>query len=112
MVPPGRDDPAVGGDPLEPAERQHRRHRSNRDGHHSEHDWGDEVAGGGVPGPQGDRGDGQDGELAGGEPGEELVGPLDVGRYPYPGLVVTWIVGVAVAGGHSPTPAARALAPL
>ena len=59
---------------------------------------GDQVAGGGVAGPQDDRGDGQDGELAGGEAGQQLVGPLDVGRDAHPGPVTSAVVAAGLTG--------------
>ena len=52
---------------------------------------GHDVAGGGVAGPQGDGGDSQDGELAGGQAGEQLVGPLDVGGDAHPAPVVALV---------------------
>ena len=61
--------------------------RGDGDGNGAERGDRHHVPGGGIADPQDDGGDGQDGELAGGEPGQELVGPLDVSRYADAALV-------------------------
>ena len=69
-------------------------------------DSGNQVSGGGVAGPQDDGRSTQNRELAGSQSGQQLVGSFEVGEDAHPTPVV------AISGGHSPTPAARALAPL
>ena len=108
MVAPGRGHPPVGSYPFEPAERQHGGNRSDRQGERAVGGGRHKVAGGRISGPQRHRGDTEDGKLAGGQPGQQLVRPLEIG-----GDTDASAVTVAVAaGGHSPTPPARALAPL
>ncbi len=106
---PGGGHPSVRGDALEAPESQHRRHRAQRQRERAVDGDRDQMAGGGVAGPQHHRGDGQDGELPGREVGEDAVLALDVGWDAHTAAVP---VACLIGGAHSPTPAARALAPL
>ena len=108
VVAPREAHPPVGRDAFEPSEGQHRGRSPDRERDDGKRHGGHHMAGGRVAGPQDHGGDAEDGELAGGQAGQQLVGPLDVGGDAHPAPIP---IGV-VAGGHRPTPAARALAPL
>ena len=107
MVSPRRGHPSVGGDAFEPAEGQHGGDRTDREGDDAVHGDGHDVAGGRRSRPTGPRRQHRGwrvGERSGRRAACRAVrrrrgsGPARGRR--------------SIAGGHSPTPAARALAPL
>ena len=77
-LPHRRDREPVQRKAVAPAQRQHNRRQRERRGRAGEHRQGYQVPGGQPGQPQPGVGAGEDGGLPGGEPGHDLVGPLDV----------------------------------